>query len=154
MAHIYPSVKRIDITYLTEKDIDGYTNIRNNKLFTYPYNMIAVWNSETEENTLTFYKGRKLAGGVYQADTPYLKEHMESSNFSEVDFGETCEVLIESRYETDKYYKIYEENKLINSDNIEEIIKYTPDDNIELKALLLRFRNNMPKQNIWNVFDI
>lgn len=84
----------------------------------------------------------------------YLKEHMESSNFSEVDFGETCEVLIESRYETDKYYKIYEENKLINSDNIEEIIKYTPDDNIELKALLLRFRNNMPKQNIWNVFDI
>lgn len=26
MAHIYPAVKRIDITYLTEKDIDEYTS--------------------------------------------------------------------------------------------------------------------------------
>ncbi len=85
----------------------------------------------------------------------YLKEHIESSHDLGVTFGEACEVLVETRYDIDKYYKIYEENNIISSENIEEIIKYTPDDNIELKALLLRFRNNnMTKQNIWNVFDI
>ena len=41
-------------------DIDGYTDIKNNKLFTYPYNMIAVWNSETEENTYAYELFEKL----------------------------------------------------------------------------------------------
>lgn len=57
----YSSASRQDapVIYLQQldryfSDIDGYTNIRNNKLFTYPYNMIAVWNSETEENTYAY----------------------------------------------------------------------------------------------------
>lgn len=85
----------------------------------------------------------------------YLKENMEGDHALGMTCGEACEVLVKTRYEIDKYYKIYEENNIINSDNIEEIIKYTPDDNIELKALLLRFRNNnMTKQNIWDNLEI
>lgn len=35
-------------------DIGGYTDIKNNKLFTYPYNYLSVSNSEGEENTFRY----------------------------------------------------------------------------------------------------
>lgn len=57
----YSTIERDEVPYCenvqmrkTFTNIDTYTNIRNNKIFTYPYNFLVAWNGEGKECTYRY----------------------------------------------------------------------------------------------------
>ena len=70
-------LQQLDRTFT---DIDGYTPVRNNKLFTYPYNMVSVWNSENKENNYAY----ELFEHLNNDDHIYFNLHSAISEKTEI----------------------------------------------------------------------
>ncbi len=85
----------------------------------------------------------------------YLENHIYVDESQEKEYsGEACKILVETKYDANEVFEIYDENNLITDANIDMIIKNVPDENIELKALLLRKKNSEKKEDVWDRFSL
>lgn len=69
--------------------------------------------------------------------------------------GESVQALVEAGDMANEFYKLYDRYEIINGDNIDIVLSATPEECVELKALLLRKKSECTKDdNVWDAFSL